>query len=637
VSDVEEDQAAGPGLERLLAHILEERGFDFTGYKRASLARRVQRRMSTIGITDYDDYLDHLVVQPDEFTELFNTVLINVTSFFRDADAWDYLRDELVPTLLASGDHRPLRAWSAGCASGEEAYSLAMVLAEAMGIDAFRERVKIYATDVDEDALAQARAASYTAKELEAVPDRLRETCFEAVGSRYVLSKDLRRAVIFGRNDLVQDAPISHVDVLMCRNTLMYFNAETQAQILNRLHFALRPQGVLFLGKAEMLLSHSAYFRPIELKRRFFEKTATDRADRRSAQALVAPRVPSSPRSEAQLLHEAALMSGSTAQIVLDVSGRLVLTNHRAMHLFGLSERDVGRPIQDLEVSYRPLELRTHLHEATAQRRAVWARGVELVRGADGPLLLDVQVVPLADAEGREIGATILFIDVTQRQSLQDELLHATRQLETAYEELQSSNEELETTNEELQSTVEELETTNEELQSTNEELETMNEELQAMNDELQGSNGALRAHQEEVDRLNRFMSSVLGSMNAGVTVVDADMRVLAWNARAEDLWGLRSEEVVGEHLMNLDIGLPVERLRQAVRSQLTDPTASPETVELDAVNRRGRSVLMRVTLTQIPQDGASSAAAMLVMDDADSDGRVDGRADGRVDGRVDG
>jgi two-component system, chemotaxis family, CheB/CheR fusion protein len=626
------DEGDDPGLERLLAHILAERGFDFTGYKRASLARRVRRRMDTIGITDYDDYLDRLVVQPDEFTALFNTVLINVTSFFRDVEAWDYLRTEIVPGLLARGDRAPLRAWSAGCASGEEAYSLAMVLAEALGVDDFRDRVKIYATDVDEDALAQARQASYTADDLDAVPEELRERWFEAVGSRFVLHKDLRRAVIFGRNDLVQDAPISHVDVLMCRNTLMYLNAETQAQVLGRLHFALSPHGVLFLGKAEMLLSHAAHFRPVELKRRFFAKNLAAPMERRPL--VVAPSSRAAPDSTdaAAPLHEAALMSGSTAQIVLDVAGRVVLTNHRAMHLFGLTRRDVGRPIQDLEVSYRPLELRSHLDEATAQRRAVWVRGVELVRGAADPLRLDVQVVPLTDETGTDLGTTVLFNDVTQYQALQDDLVRATRQLETASEELQSSNEELETTNEELQSTVEELETTNEELQSTNEELETMNEELQSMNDELQGSNSALRDHQEEVDRLNRFMGSVLGSMSSGVAVVDAELRVMAWNARAEDLWGLRNEEVVGEHLMNLDIGLPVERLRQVLRSQLTDAAAEPESVELEAVNRRGRRIDLRVTVTHVPRDGASPAAAMLVMDDsAGPEQQLDGHPQGRL------
>jgi two-component system, chemotaxis family, CheB/CheR fusion protein len=601
-------------FEALLRHIKEERGFDFTGYKRASLQRRVQRRMEAIGLHGFEEYLDHLLVHPDEFTQLFNTILINVTGFFRDPDAWSYLADELLPTILRRREGQPIRVWSAGCASGEEAYTLAMLLAEQLGIEEFRDRVKIYATDVDEEALTQARQASYTERELEAVPAELREKYFDALGGRFVFRKELRRSVIFGRNDLIQDAPISHVDVLACRNTLMYFNAETQSQILNRMHFALRPDGVLFLGKAEMLLSHSAYFRPVELKRRFFKKIAVEQRDRRTVPAQAAAALGEEPEDTPRL-HAAALMSSAAAQIVLDSDGRLSLSNNRAMHLFGLTPRDVGRPIQDLEVSYRPVELRAHIDQAQLERRAVWIRDVEQMRGAGEIVSFDIQIIPLTDETGTDVGMTVIFNDVTQYRQLQKELTYANRQLEIAYEELQSTNEELETTNEELQSTVEELETTNEELQSTNEELETMNEELQSMNDELQFSNESLRDRQEEVERLNQFMGSVLGSMNSGVAVVDADMQILAWNTRAEDLWGVRTDEAVGEHLMNLDIGLPVEQLRQPIRGQLADPDAEPAELVLDAVNRRGRALKVRVTLTLIRDHGQATPAAMLAMD----------------------
>jgi two-component system, chemotaxis family, CheB/CheR fusion protein len=176
--------------------------------------------------------------------------------------------------LAERGPGEPIRAWSAGCASGQEAYTLAMLLAEAMGPDAFRQRVKIYTTDIDEEALAEARTASYAAKAVEGVPQDLLARYFEQVNSRYVFQKDLRRAVIFGRNDLVKDAPISRVDLLVCRNTLMYLNAETRRNVLERLHFALAPQGTLFLGHAEMLLSHSDRFAPPNLKNRIFRKVA---------------------------------------------------------------------------------------------------------------------------------------------------------------------------------------------------------------------------------------------------------------------------------------------------------------------------------------------------------------------------
>ncbi|MDX6243675.1 MAG: two-component system, chemotaxis family, CheB/CheR fusion protein, partial [Frankiales bacterium] len=247
-------------FEDLLRYLRDSRGFDFTGYKRTSLMRRVDRRMQDADIPSYEAYLDLLQVRPEEFTALFNTILINVTDFFRDADSWEELRTTVLLPLIERKGTEPIRIWSAGCATGEEPYTLAILLAEALGIQAFRDRVKIYATDVDEEALADARQATYSPRDITGVPEQLRDKYFEIVDERYVFSKDLRRAVIFGRNDLVQDAPISRIDLLVSRNTLMYFNAETQARIVNRFHFALAPDGVLFLGKAEMLLGHGSLF-----------------------------------------------------------------------------------------------------------------------------------------------------------------------------------------------------------------------------------------------------------------------------------------------------------------------------------------------------------------------------------------
>jgi two-component system, chemotaxis family, CheB/CheR fusion protein len=229
--------------------------------------------MQTVGADGYLGYLDHLEVDPEEFTHLFNTILINVTGFFRDPLAWEYLAAEVLPRLAADKrDGEPIRVWSAGCASGEEAYTLAMAIAEALGPETVKERVKIYATDVDEDALNQARQARYTAKQVESLPPELLERYFERNGHGYVFSKELRRSVIFGRHDLIQDAPISRIDLLVCRNTLMYLNSDTQAHVLARFNFALREGGYLFLGKAEMLLAHSELFTAVDLKRRVFRK-----------------------------------------------------------------------------------------------------------------------------------------------------------------------------------------------------------------------------------------------------------------------------------------------------------------------------------------------------------------------------
>jgi two-component system, chemotaxis family, CheB/CheR fusion protein len=607
-----------PHFEALLLYLKESRGFDFTGYKRSSLMRRVQRRMSQVDIDNYQDYLDHLQVHPDEFTALFNTILINVTGFFRDPDAWDYLRRDVLDGLLASWPvDAPIRAWSAGCASGEEAYTLAIVLAETLGVEAFHDRVKIYATDVDEEQLNQARQATYGERDVEGMPHELVERYFETAGNRFIFRKDLRRSVIFGRNDLVQDAPISRIDLLICRNTLMYFNAETQSKILSRFHFALADSGVLFLGKAEMLLSHSSLFTPVDLKRRVFRRVP--RAPQLAGSIFGDPPRPvgTSTIGLDQLRNE-AFAASPPAQLVLTADGTVALTNRQLEKLFGVSARDIGRPFRDLELSYRPAELRRFIEQAQVERRTLRVTDVQFGNGGD-VTYLEVQISPLTDGEGL-LGVNVIFHDVTAARRLQEDLEHANQQLEAAYEELQSTNEELETTNEELHSTVEELETTNEELQSTNEELETMNEELQSTNDELQSINDQLRVSTAQLDEANSFLEAVLTSLQSGVAVIDADLRIRMWNRRAEDLWGLRADEVIGQHFLNLDIGLPFEQLRPLLRRALGVDATSGE-VAIEAVNRRGRTVLVRVACTPLGSSNGTPAGdgAIVVMETAGS------------------
>jgi two-component system CheB/CheR fusion protein len=269
-----DDAESLTGFEALLGYLQQSRGFDFSAYKRSSLMRRVLVRMQTLGKPSFGGYLDRLHADPEEFTRLFNTILINVTSFFRDAASWEMLRDDVIPDLIGSGDSTsPIRVWSAGCASGEEPYSAAILLAEALGPEAFRERVRIYATDVDEEALNQGRHATYSRRAVAEVPHALLERYFEPANDQLVISKELRRSVIFGRHNLIQDAPIYRINLVICRNCLMYFNSEAQTRMLAGFRFALVAGGVLFLGKAETLLAQGAAFEALDIHRRLFRKT----------------------------------------------------------------------------------------------------------------------------------------------------------------------------------------------------------------------------------------------------------------------------------------------------------------------------------------------------------------------------
>jgi two-component system, chemotaxis family, CheB/CheR fusion protein len=615
---LEEASGRDEHFEALLLYLKQSRGFDFTAYKRSSLMRRVLVRMQAAGISTFHEYHDYLQVDPDEFTRLFNTMLINVTSFFRDAPTWAALAETVIPATLAelpAGD--PIRVWSAGCASGEEAYTIAMLLAEAVGPEQFRNRVKIYGTDVDEEALNQARLGSYDSRAVEEVPPKLLDKYFDRVNDRLVFSKELRRSVIFGRHDLIQDAPISRVSLLTCRNCLMYFNAEAQARILSRFHFGLREHGVLVLGKAETLLTHSINFGAVDVKRRIFTKSA-------GTGSGAERRVPAEPGrglnrdNLSQRLVEAASDAAPLAQLLLDNAGTIVQVNGQLRTVFGVTARDVGRPLQDLELSYRPFELRSCIERAYAERRPVTQSEGRWVGHGGHPMFFDLLVVPVPDTNGTYLGCSVIYTDVTRARTLHDEVQRTRQELETALEELQSTNEELETTNEELQSTVEELETTNEELQSTNEELETMNEELQSTNEELQTINDEVRERSTEVMELNSFLESILTNIRGAVVMLDRDLQIHKWNHRAEDLWGLRAEEVLQRNFLNLDIGLPVEQLKAPVKACLSREAEFLE-LTMDATNRRGKRIMVKVTCTQVTAGGGEPTGVILVMEEADS------------------
>ncbi|HZU76094.1 MAG TPA: CheR family methyltransferase, partial [Dehalococcoidia bacterium] len=609
--------AASPEFEALLAYLRDARAFDFTGYKRSSLERRVRKRMATIGVRSFEEYTDYLQVHPEEFPALFNEILINVTEFFRDQPAWDFLASNALPRLILNKrGNAPIRVWSAGCATGEEAYSIAILFGEAFGFDQFRDRVKIYATDVDEDALNAARQGIYSARQLANVPAHLVERYFEPTGTSFSFRRDLRRSIIFGRHDIAQDAPISRIDLLACRNVLMYFNSEAQARILARFHFAIADSGYLFLGKAEMLLGHSTLFVPVDLRRRIFVKAGSGTLRDRLLVMAQSGNEEAVTNLVGQVrTREVAFDAGPVAQIVVDPNGALLLANERARGLFSLGLHDLGRPLQDLELSYRPAELRSCIEQAKAERRSVRLPEVAW-QTASTLQYFDIEVTPLVANGNTLIAVSVTFTDVSRYRQLHDDLTHASQELETAYEELQSTNEELETTNEELQSTVEELETTNEELQSTNEELETMNEELQSVNEELQTINDELRERSDQLNQVNAFLQSILASLQQAVVVLDTEMCVQIWSTKAEDLWGLREDEVVNKSFFTLDVGLAIDGLRTAIRGALAGSSESTVLVQ-SAINRRGRGIQCQTTITPLRGAAGHVHGAILLMEEA--------------------
>ncbi len=580
-------------FDELLSFLKSARGLDLESYKRTTLSRRFDKRIAELRLNTYADYLGYMEANPREISELLRAVEVNVTDFFRDPDVWDYLSKAVIQPRLRSGDSGPYRVWSVGTASGQEAYSIAMILADVLGVNEFAERVKIYATDIDERALEAGRHGSYLPKDVESVPARFRERFLSESDGRFRVRPELRRAVIFGRNDLTSDAPISRISLLLCRNTLMYFNIEVQRAIINHFHFALEEGGCLCLGKSEMLTDADGPFAPIDLRMRIFRRaddptvTAAGVLRRRSG--------PTEPQRDGESSTAAALRDdlfeqASAAQVVVDRDGVLLQANRRARSMFGLGAIDIGRPLANLSIATSPVNLSSALDSAALRRSTVVLPDAAVAVADGNEARVQAIVSPLTDRTGGLLAISVTYFDVSGYADVASDLERSRAEVRETGKKLQSTVEELEKTNQELQSTNEELETTNEELQSTNEELETTNEELHSTNEELKTINEELTLRTSELEQASGLTTAILSSLSGFVVVVDGTRRVREWNETAEQTWGLRRSDVLDTQLDSLEFGIPVTALLPAVRACI-DGTSELEELALSGHDRTGRAI----------------------------------------------
>lgn len=342
---------------------------------------------------------------------------------------------------------------------------------------------------------------------------------------------------------------------------------------MSRFYFALKEDGVLVLGKAEMTTGYGRAFVPVDVKRRVFS-----RGNRHETRDRLIPAARSGDHDAVgevnnhARLREMTFEASSVAQIMVDRVGVLILANARARELFGIQQSDLGRPLQELDLSWKPVQLQVLLDQAVRDQRQVKLNGIPWQTLGD-QMYLDVVITPLLENGTRLLGAGVHFFDVTREKMLRNEVEQTNQELETAIEELHSTNEELETTNEELQST---------------------NEELSATNDEL-------RTRTSEVNRLNRFLETLMASVRASVMVLDQSLRVQLWNRQSYEMWGLPAAEVAGTPFLGADIGLPRDTQAPALMSCLRGRSDMQE-FEIDAVNRRGRTIRCRVTITPMGQ-----------------------------------
>jgi two-component system CheB/CheR fusion protein len=583
-------------LTQFLDRVRERTGIDFSAYKRPTVLRRLQRRMVATANPRLRDYVRYTQRHPEEFQRLSSAFLIKVTQFFRDADLFDHLGSTIVPQLIE--DSRPrgreLRIWSAGCATGEEAYSLAILVAQALGPEIESFTVRIFATDLDEEAISFARRGVYPAAAVGAVTPEILDRYFERDGDHYEVSKEIRALVVFGQHDLGQRAPFPRIDLALCRNVLIYFTGELQKRALQLFAFSLREGGYLVLGKAESSTPYPEHFvldQPrLKIYRRAGERVLIPPARIRDTTPMTptrpgirrepvwaSGRPPAPSRDGGRPLGDridAMLLRMPVGVVLIDDDYDILFLNAAARRLLGIHGTAVGSDFVHLANQLPSEELRAAV--AAAQRgegpvvtgplglqsdERAETTHVQLTLQAfrpsgSGPLdAIVITVVDVSDAvrEQAVLQTELLrhredqgrIEDRVERVSRSNrELLAANEEMTTANAILRTSNEELLVANEEVQAATEEVETLNEELQAANEELETLNEELQATVEELNTTNDDLAARSQELsdtaaslaeqrqrsEQERERLSLILDGMTEAVMVVDREGRTVATN-----------------------------------------------------------------------------------------------------------
>jgi two-component system, chemotaxis family, CheB/CheR fusion protein len=547
-------------------------GNDFASYKEGTLLRRVRRRLQVRHVADVEDYVRLLDGDAAEAQALVKDLLIGVTRFFRDPDAFESLARQVVPRIAASAADAPIRAWVAGCASGEEAYSIGILLREHLHRIRSKRPVQIFATDLDSEMLEDARRGRYPATILEQVgPERLARF-FVREGHAYRVSDELRESCIFSRHSLIRDPPFSRLDLVSCRNVLIYLGADLQRRLLPLLHHALRPGGFLFLGPSEGIAHDPELFEAVDKKNRIFRKKESATRPmiefplgaRSPAAALAPPRTPDAtpppmptPREKLTAAFERLVLEEySFPCAVVDERGDIALVAGPVARLLQLP---AGAPTSNLLDGLRgslALEVRAALRTAAQSGKRVVREGVPAdVDDAPRRLRLVVRPMPAAgpaqhlflvvfqerssgpETAAPDDAAAAPTLESRAVQELEDELRSTRAQLKTTAEELEALNEEFRSSNEELLST-------NEELQSANEEMQTSKEELQSVNEELETVNAELRQKVEELAGANSDLQNLFASTDIATVFLDAELRIARFTPAAAGLFHLRASDV---------------------------------------------------------------------------------------------
>jgi two-component system CheB/CheR fusion protein len=595
----EKDQSA---LEKILILLRARTGNDFSLYKKNTVYRRIERRMSVHQIDRIGAYVRYLQENPQEVELLFKELLIGVTSFFRDPEVWAQVREEAIPALLAAYPGGGcIRAWSAGCSTGEEAYSLAISFKEAL------EKVKpsghftlqIFATDLNQDGIDFARRSLYPAKvATEVTPEQL-QRFFVKDGNGYRVGKEIREMVTFATQNAIMDAPFTKLDFLVCRNLLIYLTPELQNKLMPLFHYSLNPGGVLFLGSAESIGTFANHFSPLSIKSRLFRKRESLLSpELPSFPAFIAPRRPGFTKEIVMMKPAVNLQSLADQLLLQHFSPPAVLTNDKGDILYingrtgNYLEPAAGKANWNVFAMVREglrFDLGSAFQKALRQQGSVTVKGIKM--GMDGVAeKVDITVRTIQDPEALRGMVMIIFSDVVQQAGsgpsrssqnassdksitleMEQDLLQAREDLQSITEEMHSSQEELTSTNEELQST-------NEELQSTNEELTTSREEMQSLNEELQTVNAEQQSKMNEFSRVNDDMRNLFDSTEIVTIFLDNKLHVRRFTTGADKLFKLLPGDV-GRPLSDIVTALNYPQMAEESREVLRTLTFSEKQI----------------------------------------------------------
>jgi chemotaxis methyl-accepting protein methylase len=563
-----EAPGAQPVIDAVLALLRARSGHDFRNYKRGTLQRRIHRRMGLANQETPAEYADLLRSNPGELAALVKDLMISVTGFFRDPEAWAALEEMVLAPLVAERDaDAEIRIWVPACATGEEVYSLAMLVVERARVRHKMLNLKIFATDSQETNLAAARGGTYPAAAVSAIsPERLRRF-FDRFDDSYQIKKELRELVVFASQNLLRDPPFSHLDLISCRNLLIYLDPEAQKRVVGLFHFALREGGHLFLGNAETVGRHESLFDTVSKKWRIYRRLGPTRHDivefplldtyARLQHADESARPDAEPARVAEVARRALLDRYAPASVLIDEKGRILYFHGPTSDYL---EQPPGEPTRDLLAMARDglrQRLRAAMHEATEKHNSVTVSA--RVRQREAVRAVSVTVAPLA---ATQVSAALLLVsfapepeprattDAVPPASDREETENAASQrrleeeLKSTRAELRSTIEQMESANEELKAANEEATSMNEELQSTNEELETSKEELQSYNEELHTINNQLQQKNQELENLADDQNNLLAGTEVATIFLDMEHRIKWFSPASRELLDLVPSDI---------------------------------------------------------------------------------------------